>query len=145
MLIRDAQPSDLKQLSVLFDNYRQFYLKSSDIAAAESFLKERLEKKDSHILVADNGDLIGFTQIYPLLSSIRMKPLWLLNDLFVDEAVRGQKVGEKLMLGASEMAKSAGACGLMLETGISNIVGQKLYEKLGYKKAINEFHYSLDF
>ena len=145
MLTRNATPQDLDQLSILFDKYRMFYDKTSDVNAAKEFLKARFEKKDSHIFVSENNTLTGFTQIYPLLSSVRMKPLWLLNDLFVDESARGQKVGEALMLTAIKAAKSAGACGLMLETGVSNVVGQNLYEKLGFIKAVNEFHYSLDF
>lgn len=45
---------------------------------------------------------------------------------------------------ASEYAKSQGASRLDLMTGFSNEIGQKLYEKLGYKKVLEDFHrYSL--
>ena len=54
-------------------------------SGAENFLKERLENQDSEIFVAEeNGILTGFTQLYPLFSSTRMKRYWLLNDLFVN-------------------------------------------------------------
>lgn len=40
--IRKATIQDLLQLSELFDQYRVFYHKESDIPAAEKFLKERI-------------------------------------------------------------------------------------------------------
>ena len=88
---RKATLEDLPQLSNLFDQYRSFYHKESDIEGAENFLKERLENQDSEIFVAEeNGILTGFTQLYPLFSSTRMKRYWLLNDLFVNENHRGK-------------------------------------------------------
>lgn len=41
---------DLSQLAQLFDEYRMFYHKTSDISGAEQFISERLESKDSEIL-----------------------------------------------------------------------------------------------
>lgn len=83
MKIRKAETTDLKQLSELFDGYRIFYRKDSDIKGAESFLAERLEKKDSEIFVAENDEqaLVGFVQLYPLFSSTRMEKLWLIKRL----------------------------------------------------------------
>ena len=46
---------------------------------------------------------------------------------------------------ASQWAKENGALRLDLLTAKTNIAGQHLYEKLGYKKVNQEFHaYSLD-
>ncbi|MBP7357540.1 MAG: GNAT family N-acetyltransferase, partial [Cloacibacterium sp.] len=70
---RKATLEDLPQLSNLFDQYRSFYHKESDVNGAENFLKERLKNQDSEIFVAEeNGILTGFTQLYPLFSSTRM-------------------------------------------------------------------------
>ncbi|WP_394331184.1 GNAT family N-acetyltransferase [Chryseobacterium luteum] len=64
---RKAAIEDLDQLADLFDQYRVFYHKESDIPAAGNFLRERLENKDSEIFVAEeDGKLIGFVQLYPL-------------------------------------------------------------------------------
>ena len=58
---------------------------------AGKFSKERLKNQDSEFFVAEeNGILTGFTQLYPLFSSTRMKRYWLLNDLFVNENHRGK-------------------------------------------------------
>ena len=54
-------------------------------------------------------------------------------------------LGEKLMNAASNCALTNGAARLDLLTEHSNVAGQHLYEKLGYKK-VNEnfFAYSLN-
>lgn len=131
---RKATIQDLPQLALLFDQYRVFYHKESDIPAAESFLKERIEKADSEIFVAEReGDLVGFVQLYPLFSSTRMKRYWLLNDLFVNENYRGKGFSKELIEETKELAKSTDACGVLLETGKSNDVGNKLYPSCGFE------------
>ena len=61
MRVREAKLSDLKNLSVLFNSYRMFYGKKSDLKVAKEFLRSRIEKKDSKIFVCDfNNELSGF-------------------------------------------------------------------------------------
>ena len=52
---RKAVLSDLPQLAELFDQYRIFYHKASDIPAATNFLSERIENQDSEIFVAEEN------------------------------------------------------------------------------------------
>lgn len=133
-MTRKATLEDIGQLSELFDQYRIFYQKDSDLPAAEQFLTERIENEDSRIFVAESGGkLIGFVQLYPLFSSTRMKRYWLLNDLFVNENDRGKGFSKALIEKAKEMAKSAGACGILLETAKSNDIGNSLYPNCGFE------------
>lgn len=131
---RKATIQDLLQLAELFDQYRVFYHKGSDIPAAEKFLKERIENKDSEIFVAENeGKLVGFVQLYPLFSSTRMKRYWLLNDLFVNENYRGKGFSKELIEEAKQLAKFTNASGILLETGKSNDIGNQLYPSCGFE------------
>ncbi|WP_265427007.1 GNAT family N-acetyltransferase [Chryseobacterium sp. YIM B08800] len=133
-MTRKATIQDLEQLSKLFDQYRIFYHKDSDIPAAKQFLKERIENKDSEIFVAENeGKLTGFVQLYPLFSSTRMRRYWLLNDLFVNENYRGKGFSKKLIEDAKQLAISTDASGILLETGKSNDVGNQLYPSCGFE------------
>jgi hypothetical protein len=76
MEINHADIEDLSLLVQLFDQYRVFYGQPSDLAAAESFLADRLRKNDSQILVArQKTELTGFTQLYPSFSSVSMRPI----------------------------------------------------------------------
>lgn len=131
---RKAILQDLPQLTELFDQCRVFYHKDSDIPAAENFLKERIENKDSEIFVVENeGKLVGFVQLYPLFSSTRMKRYWLLNDLFVNGNYRGKGFSKQLIDEAKELAKSTNSAGILLETGKSNDIGNQLYPACGFE------------
>lgn len=133
-MTRKAQLADVQHLAELFDQYRIFYHKDSDIHAAEKFLTERIENSDSEIFVAENeGKLVGFVQLYPLFSSTRMKRYWLLNDLYVNENYRGKGFSKQLIEASKELAKSTDAAGILLETGKSNDIGNKLYPSCGFE------------
>ncbi len=133
--IFEAQAFDLKALSNLFDAYRQFYRQESDKEAALGFLKNRLQEKDSVIFIAfdENSRAIGFTQLYPLFSSVGMKKTWLLNDLFVEPAFRGKGVSKLLIERSKEHARSTKSNGLNLETEKTNSIGLKLYPSVGFE------------
>jgi len=125
----------------LFDSYRQFYGQSRDMEGARQFLAERLNRKESVIYLAlEDEKAVGFVQLYPSFSSESMKPLWILNDLFVATQARGRGVGKALLVKSREFAKVTGAKGLVLQTGINNSAAQGLYESLGWKR--DELFYS---
>ena len=116
----------------LFDAYRVFYHQTSDPDAAYVFLKERLDRKESIILVAFEGDdAVGFTQLYPSFSSVSMKALYILNDLYVTDAHRGKGIGRALLEEAEAMGKALNWKGMVLETANDN-PAQRLYERLGW-------------
>jgi ribosomal protein S18 acetylase RimI-like enzyme len=130
-MIREATINDTTELAVLFDEYRVFYEKESDLSGATHFLKERIKNKESVIYIALDNDnkIAGYIQLYPLFSSTRMKRLWLLNDLYVNPAYRSKGYGESLLEKAKEFSKNTNACGLMLETAKTNISANNLYLK----------------
>jgi ribosomal protein S18 acetylase RimI-like enzyme len=135
MQVREAKLSDLENLSDLFNSYRMFYGKKSDLKVAEEFLRSRIENKDSKIFVCDiNNELSGFVQLYPIFSSTRVSKYWLLNDLFVDNKKRGNGYSKLLIEKSKELVIESKACGMMLETEKSNDIGNMLYPSTGFKK-----------
>ena len=87
-MIRLATLQDLESLTLIFEKYRDFY-KNKGIMKGLNLFKERISNNESVIYIAEaDGKTIGFTQLYPLFSSTRMKKLWLLNDLYVEEEYR---------------------------------------------------------
>lgn len=145
--IRKATQEDLVQLSQLFDEYRMFYHKTSDLAGAQQFLSDRLEKNDSEIFVAEESEkLVGFVQLYPLFSSTRMKRYWLLNDLYVNLDSRGRGFSRALIEQAKELCRTSNSCGMYLETGKENIIGNQLYPSAGFKKydEVNFYEWEVD-
>ncbi|MDO1528062.1 GNAT family N-acetyltransferase [Fulvimonas sp. R45] len=134
--IRQAGIHDLDALAPLFDGYRRFYGQPSDPARARDFLAARFRHHESLILLAHDaqGAGLGFTQLYPLFSSVRMVRTYLLNDLFVAEAARRQGVAKALVEAAMAHAKALGAASLSLSTAHDNHAAQALYESLGWQR-----------
>ncbi|WP_426663428.1 N-acetyltransferase family protein [Rhodanobacter aciditrophus] len=143
--IRRATFHDLDVLVPLFDGYRQFYGKPSDEAGARDFLTARLRLNESMILLARDrhGAAPGFTQLYPLFSSVRMVRTWLLNDLFVAASARRQGVAKALLEAAATEARNLGAASLSLSTAHDNLAAQALYESLGWQRDTQFREYSL--
>lgn len=145
--IRKVTEKDLDLLSQLFDEYRMFYHKPSDLTGAKFFLSERIMNKDSEIFVAeDEGKLVGFVQLYPLFSSTRMKRYWLLNDLYVNPDFRGKGFSKDLIEQAKELCRTSNSCGMYLETGKDNTIGNQLYPNVGFKKydEVNFYEWEVD-
>jgi ribosomal protein S18 acetylase RimI-like enzyme len=134
----------LSKLAPLFDAYRVFYGQPSDVEAARAFLHERFTLGESIVFIAnlktDSGTrAVGFTQLYPMFSSVSLRRMWILNDLYVEADVRGQRIGERLIGRAVQLAKESGAKGIQLETAHTNTSGQKLYERLGFEREDLEY------
>jgi GNAT superfamily N-acetyltransferase len=129
----------------LFDAYRQFYGQAPDLEGARRFLSDRLERGESDAFaVMERGHALGFTQLYPSFSSVAMKPLWVLNDLFVAEAARRRGVGARLLLAARDHAVRTGAARLVLATAVGNLPAQALYDRLGWQKDTASVHYKFE-
>ncbi|MBF8448381.1 GNAT family N-acetyltransferase [Aeromonas dhakensis] len=144
MYIFQATPADLEETSYLFDAYRQFYGQEPDHGAAAGFIAERLTNADSVIFLARNemGETMGFAQLYPAFSSVAMKRMWYLNDLFVAESARQQGVARALLKRVASFAKETDALTVKLATSISNHPAKSLYESEGYQKVIAFDHYT---
>jgi GNAT superfamily N-acetyltransferase len=141
MIIRRAKKKDIDNLSVLFDKYRIFYKQQPDIGNARLFLKKRMKRKESVIFVAEERkELIGFTQLFPIFSSVSMKRTWLLNDLYVNEKARGMGAGSKLLEAAKQFGTETGSKWLILQTAADNFTAQKVYEKNGWVKETDFFY-----
>lgn len=143
MKLKQATLEDLDELALLFDAYRVFYQKNSDIEAARAFLQERINRKESVIFLACTGEgrQVGFTQLYPLFSSTRLKRLWLLNDLFVLPAQRGKGISKLLIERAQQHCRDTHACALTLETAQTNDIGNQLYPAMGFHLDTEFNHY----
>jgi ribosomal protein S18 acetylase RimI-like enzyme len=141
MIIRKAKKKDIKQLSILLDKYRVFYKQKGDVARAKTFLKKRMKRKESVIFVAEERkELIGFTQLFPIFSSVSMMRTWLLNDLYVNEKARGKGAATALLNSARKFGRETNAKWLLLQTAADNFTAQAVYEKNGWIKETDFFY-----
>ena len=143
--IRRANESDIEAVAPLFDAYRQFYGQPPDLQRARDWLRERLQRNESVVLVAErHAEAVGFTQLYPMFSSVRTARTWILNDLFVAERARRGGAARALLDAAAGFARDAGAAGIALETTRENLAAQALYASAGWQRETNLW-YSLAF
>ncbi len=143
-----ANLEHLDLVAPLFDAYRVFYKQPPDLAGARAYIRARLENEESiiYLAVAEEGDGLaglGFTQLYPSFSSISLKRLWILYDLFVATRSRRQGVAKALMERARQLARATGAGEIMLDTAKDNTPAQALYEALGYERDEEFYTYYL--
>lgn len=143
--VHQATIRDLDALVPLFDGYRQFYGQPSDPRGAHAFLEARFAHHQSLILLARDaaGAGLGFTQLYPVFSSVRMVRTYLLNDLFVAPGARRRGVAAALLREAAAQARLLGAASLSLSTALDNAAAQALYESLGWQRDRQFCEYAL--
>ena len=145
---RIATLADLDVIVPLFDAYRLFYEKASDLALAKSFIRDRLQNNESVVLLASNEaeQVVGFCQLYPSFCSVEAKPIYSLYDLFVSPEARRSGVGKVLLQAAEKLASESGKARMDLTTARANKPAQAAYESLGwvrdevfyaYSKSIN--------
>ncbi|TQV85333.1 GNAT family N-acetyltransferase [Aliikangiella coralliicola] len=143
LTIKQATSLHLNVLVELFEQYREFYNAQPDKSRSQQFLEQRLNSKDSIILLAFDGqEAAGFVQVYPVFSSVAMRRVWLLNDLFVTHSKRQKGVAKKLMLAIEAEAQKAKVFSIKLATAIDNENAKHLYQSLGYRLIDNFDHYS---
>lgn len=138
MRIIKATLEHLDLLAPLFIKYREFYGEMPYPDSSRAFLEKRLSREESVIYLAlpidDDKRLLGFCQLYPSYSSLSLKRVWILNDIYVAEDARRQLVADHLMRTAKKMAKQSQAVRMRVSTSSNNEVAQKVYESIGFRE-----------
>ena len=135
MRIVQATLEHLDLLTPLFVKYREFYGELPFPESSRKFLEKRLSRKESviYLALADDEDrLLGFCQLYPSFSSLALKRVWILNDIYVAEDARRQLVADRLLQSAKKMARETNAVRMRVSSKVSNTVAHKMYESIGF-------------
>jgi ribosomal protein S18 acetylase RimI-like enzyme len=85
----------------------------------------------------------GFVQLYPSFSSVSMRSIWVLNDLYVHADHRQRGIARKLLQAARRWGNESGAVRIVLSTANSNKKAQALYESEGYTLDTKFMYYEL--
>lgn len=147
MRIVQATLEHLDQLTPLFVNYREHFGQLPYPDSSRKFLEKRISRKESVIYLAmadDEEKILGFCQLYSSFSSLSLKRVWILNDIFVAEDARRQLVADRLIQQAKKLAKETNAVRLRVSTSIHNEVAQKVYESIGFREDSKFKNYTLE-
>ena len=133
--VRLAELDDVDALVPLFDAYLQFYDQPCDLTRARNWLRARIGANESVVLLAErDGRAVGFTQLYPMYSSVQTARIWVLNDLYVVPGERRLGAAKAILKAAIDYARDDGASRLQLETGRRNLAARALYQAAGWQE-----------
>jgi ribosomal-protein-alanine N-acetyltransferase len=121
VVVRDMYLSDLD--AVMAIESRSFPTPWS----RNAFHSELMENNFATYLVLDfHGRVVAYGGMWIILDEAHV------TNVAVHPDFRGHHLGERMMVGLMERAKSLGAHRMTLEVRRSNLVAQNLYQKLGF-------------
>ena len=142
--IKIAQPNDFEKIGEVFNLYRQFYEKESNIEACRNYIYERLINNEAQIFYIENEkECMGITQLYTTFDSLELSKKIILYDLYVRSEYRNKGIGRMLMNAAKSFAEKKGVTSIELSTSINNKNAQSLYESLNYQRDTEYYDYYL--
>jgi ribosomal protein S18 acetylase RimI-like enzyme len=142
-----ASSEDLDDLLPLVRGYCEFYgVGPSDeqlLDVARALIADPDCEGFQIIARDDAGRSLGFATVYWSWSTLSAARLAIMNDLFVVPEARGMGVAEALIEECRQRAGRRGATSLSWQTAKDNLRAQKLYERVGGRRA-EWLDYSLD-
>ena len=144
--IAPATQDDVERVLPLFAAYQRFY---ADAAQPDEQNREFLgrfvapsEAGTLLVATAEDGEAVGFANVYWTFSSVSAERHALMNDLFVAETSRGRDVGYRLIEAAAQAARERGIPRMSWQTALDNRRGQRLYERFDAERSV-WFEYEL--
>ncbi len=132
--VESATEPDVLALAELFDRYRVFYGRASELEAAVGFVRHQVHEGPTRFFLAKlDGTQIGFVHVLPSFDTLAMRTAWILEDLYVDEAFRGRGAAAALLAHVESFASATGATRISLTTAHTNLPTQRRYVAHGYR------------
>lgn len=128
---------EFERLLPLIASYQRFYeVEQIDEERNRAFFRRFLApSEDGMLIAAREGDkIVGYACLYWHFSSTLATETVLMNDLFVDEAMRGGGVGRALIEASAVVARERGSPHLEWATEPDNLTAQRLYDSTGAQR-----------
>lgn len=132
--IAPIAPGEMEELLPLIAAYQRFYeVEDVDDERNRAFFRRFLGPSEDGLLLGarSEGRLLGYACLYWHFSSLEARESVLMNDLYVDEAARGQGVGRELIEATAEVARERGVPFVEWSTAPDNHTAQRLYDSTG--------------
>lgn len=95
------------------------------------------------ISLIENGEEVGRAFLYVIKNDLHKSPYGLLEDVYVNESVRGRGLGTELVNSIIEEAKKCGCYKVVATSRDEREKVHKLYKKLGFYEHGKEFRMQL--
>jgi GNAT superfamily N-acetyltransferase len=143
MVINALQASDYPAWQRLAEGYNTFYERELPLASYQRTWQRLLQGDGIHGFAARvDGRLLGITH-YLFQPNIWASDVCYLQDLFVDEAARGQGLAQALIEQVAQVAQAKGAAKLYWLTHHTNARARRLYDRVAQHHGFLRYDYPL--
>jgi GNAT superfamily N-acetyltransferase len=130
LTVAPLRPEDRAAWEALARGYHAFYGESFPLESYDHTWSRVLEAKEIQALGAyDEARLVGIVH-FLVHRHVWQAEVCYLQDLFVDETVRGRGVGRALISGVARRARDAGAFRVYWMTAHDNARARQLYDRI---------------
>ncbi len=124
--VKPIAESEFEALLPMIASYQRFYeVADIDAERNRAFFRRFIAPSEDGMLLGawGEGELLGYACLYWSFTSLIPAETVLMNDLYVDEAARGQGVGRTLIEASAAVARERGAALLTWITAPDNTDG----------------------
>jgi GNAT superfamily N-acetyltransferase len=131
LLSEQEIPSLLEMMRDFYTNQEMRFEKVAAIRAVSKLLES--PQYGQIYLVFYGSELAGYFALTFCYSLEFNGRFGLLDEVYLREAYRGQKLGKSIVAFAEDLCRKAGVAALRLEVGRENLPAQSLYKTSGFK------------
>lgn len=136
MRIFKAELWNLELILPLFEQYRREQGMGENPERSLAFLANRIRFSESIVFIAVNDQqAVGFVQLYPRLSSLRLQRYWQLTDLFVSQIQNQQEIQRELLRKSREFVSFTQSNLLVVEAAQSQ---RDFWQAQGFNLNLNK-------
>jgi GNAT superfamily N-acetyltransferase len=141
--VSELRPEDRARWEILSRGYKKFYETELPDSKYEETWRRLMDGRGVYGFAARlDGHLVGIAH-YLFHPSTWMEDACYLQDLFVDEAVRGKGVARALIEQVASKARERGASRLYWTTKHDNATARALYDKVASHAGFIRYDYPL--
>jgi GNAT superfamily N-acetyltransferase len=129
--------TEFEELLPLIAAYQRFYeVEDVNDERNRVFFRRFVAPSEDGLLLGarSEGRLVGYACLYWHFSSLEACESVLMNDLYVDDAVRGRGVGRALIEATAEVAREREVPFVEWSTAADNETAQRLYDSTGAER-----------
>ena len=131
-MIRELNQNDFNNWSNLYKKYAKFYkvpINADILDIVWSWVQDKNHVVNA-ICYEFQGKIVGIAHYRTMPRPIKGEYIGFLDDLFVEEDFRGQKIAQKLISHLKSLSKANNWSGIRWITHSSNENAKKLYDKI---------------
>jgi diamine N-acetyltransferase len=130
--IRQAAPADFPFVYKMIREFAEFQRSSDKFVVSLQDMQEAAPQFTCFVAETEGKEIIGYATCFPAYYSWTGKAIYL-DDLYVKEEFRGQKIGSRLMQGIFELARKSGCSKVRWQVSNWNNLAIEFYRSLGAK------------